>query len=831
MNLDELKKLPAEQKQALIHLLDEKIKRKELQEQRDSLISFCHAMYPGYSAGAHHRHIAKIFKDVLEGRKKRVIINIAPRFGKSLLTSYLFPAWFLGHRPDAKILMATHTATLSEDFSKMVRNLIATPEYLEVFPRARLADDSTGAASWGTAAGGKYFAVGVGGSIAGRGADLCVIDDPHALEINTEIPTPTGFKTMGELRVGDFVFAPDGKPTKILGKSRVYENRQLCCVVTDDGEEIYCDEQHLWTYHSETALAKKHLLKTETAQKLSRWSKPNAPYLPQHAPVCYPEQALPIDPYVLGAWLGDGTSSLGRMTSHPDDMPFMRAQFEAAGYTTTALKDPYSFGVHSLRAHLIGVGLLNAKHIPEKYLRGSVVQRMALLQGLMDTDGNVTSAGQCCFQNTNRRLAEGVRELLHSLGVKAKLHVYHDNRKRHKTRKADYRVTFKLKDAARMPRKRARTFTPTDKRRRSITVFKTREYGSVQCITVDNADGLFLAGRGYVVTHNSEQDVKTGSRTVFDQAWTWYQTGPRQRLQWGGAIVILMTRWGLLDLTARLIDHQIKNPDGDQWEVVEFPALLNEHTEKEKSLWPEKWSLESLRATRADIDPRYWVSQYQQNPTSEVTAIIKREYWRLWEPEDPPPCSYLIMSVDTAHEAKTTADYSACTMWGVFYEEIQTGRDAGKQAPNIILLDAFRDRMEFPELKEVLYKHWKEWQPDTFLVEKKAAGAPLIQEFRRMGIPVQEYSPTRTKGPNDKVARLNAVSDIFASGKVWAPDRRWAKEVIEEVASFPIGTHDDFVDTVSQALLRFRQGGFISLDSDEEQEARAARRRTARPYY
>jgi predicted phage terminase large subunit-like protein len=294
-----------------------------------------------------------------------------------------------------------------------------------------------------------------------------------------------------------------------------------------------------------------------------------------------------------------------------------------------------------------------------------------------------------------------------------------------------------------------------------------------------------------------------------------------------------MTRWGLLDLTARLIDHQIKNPDADQWEVVEFPAILNENTEGEKSLWPEKWSLEELRSTRAAIDPRYWTSQYQQTPTSEVSAIIKRDYWRIWPEEDPPECSYVMMSVDTAHETKDINDYSACTMWGVFYTEIQTGKDIGKQSPNIIMLDAFKDRMEFPELKEVMYRHWKEWQPDTFIVEKKAAGAPLIQEFRRMGIPVQEYSPSRMgRGvSNDKVARVNAVSDLFASGKVWAPDRRWAKEVIEECASFPVGEHDDYVDTMTQALLRFRQGGFITIDSDEEQAQKTLRRRSERPFY
>lgn len=510
MNLSDVQSLPREQKAALLSLLDEKIERAKLQHCRDSLIGFAKEVYPPFMTGAHHRHIAKIFKDVLEGREKRVIINIAPRFGKSWLASYLFPAWWLGHKPESQMIMATHTASLSQDFGRQVRNLIASPEYQKIFPGTVLAEDSKGAGSWNTNKGGKYYAVGVGGALAGRGADLLVLDDPH-----------------------------------------------------------------------------------------------------------------------------------------------------------------------------------------------------------------------------------------------------------------------------------------------------------------------------------SEQDARSGSRLVFDQCWQWYQTGPRQRLMAGGSIICLMTRWSLLDLTARLVDYGIKNPEADQWHVIEFPAILNEGGAEEKSLWPEKWSLEELQKTRATLDTRYWVSQYGQNPTSEAAAIIKRDYWRTWEPDDPPECSYIMMSVDTAHTVSDSADYSACITWGVFYKEVETGKDAGKQQANIIMLDAFKDRLEFPELKEVLYKHWKEWEPDTFIIEKKAAGAPLIQEFRRQGIPVWEYSPSRgARGTsNDKVARLNAVSDIFASGMVWAPDRRWSRDVIEEVAAFPLADHDDYTDCCSQALLRFRQGGFLTLDSDEQDEERKAKRRTARPYY
>jgi predicted phage terminase large subunit-like protein len=373
-----------------------------------------------------------------------------------------------------------------------------------------------------------------------------------------------------------------------------------------------------------------------------------------------------------------------------------------------------------------------------------------------------------------------------------------------------------MADAFRMPRKNARAYTSEDKRRRSFTVTPTDKTGSVQCITVDRADGLFLAGRGYVVTHNSEQDIKTNSNLTFDQAWSWFQTGPLQRLMPGGAIIVIMTRWSLQDLTGKLINFAAKNPESEPWEVIELPAILNE-----KSLWPEQWPLESLLQKKAGMDPRYWNAQYMQQPTADAAAVIKREYWNIWEADKPPKCEWVIQTWDTAHEAKTTADYSACTTWGVWNNEEDNGNT------HIILLDAFKDRLEFPDLKRVVLKHWKEWEPDALLVEKKAAGAPLIQELRAMGISVAEYTPSRG---NDKISRINAVSDMFFSGRVWAPDTRWAREVIEEVASFPAGENDDYVDCTSMALLRLRQGGLIRLDTDEKDEMPQWRARRAAYY-
>jgi predicted phage terminase large subunit-like protein len=481
----------------LMEMLEERERRMSLKNSRTNMIDFARRVYPGFKVGPHHRKLSKIFQDVIDGKKKRVIINIAPRMGKSEFSSYLFPAFFLGNYPNKKIIMGTHTASLSEDFGRRVRNMLEDEDYNAVFPGTKLAQDQKASGKWSTADGGQYYAAGVGGALAGRGADLFMIDDPH-----------------------------------------------------------------------------------------------------------------------------------------------------------------------------------------------------------------------------------------------------------------------------------------------------------------------------------SEQDVKANSRLAFDTAWSWFQTGPLQRLMPNGAIIVVMTRWGPLDLTGRLIDYQVKNPESPRWEIVELPAILNEGTDNEKSLWPEQWPLESLKSAKSAMDPRYWNAQYMQQPTSDVSAIISRKSWRIWPSEDPPECEYVIMSWDTAHETKSTSDYSACTTWGVFYNEEENN------SPQLILLDAFKDRMAFPELKVIAFKHWKEWEPDAFIVEKKAAGGPLIQELRAMGIPVQEFTPSRG---NDKMVRVNAIADLFTSGIVWAPDTRWAREVIEEVAAFPVGENDDYVDTTSQALLRFRQGGFISLDSDEKDDKIYRARRAA--YY
>ena len=481
---------PGEQEKLLAELEHlQSLKTRKLSQER--FLAFVKEAWPTFIAGRHHAKMAEAFERVAKGECKRLIINMPPRHTKSEFASYLLPAWFLGKFPHKKIIQTSHTAELAVGFGRKVRNLVDQEVYTKIFPGVGLQQDSKAAGRWATNKGGDYFAIGVGGAVTGKGADLLIIDDPHS--------------------------------------------------------------------EQEAALAEVN---------------------------------------------------------------------------------------------------------PE----------------------------------------------------------------------------------------------------------------------------------------------------IYDKTYEWYTSGPRQRLQPGGAIVVVMTRWSKKDLTARVLKAEAER-GGDDWEVIEFPAILP----SEKPLWPEFWSEKELLALRDELPFPKWMAQYQQNPTSEASAIIKRDWWQVWDSENPPHCDFVLMAWDTAFEKSNRADYSALTTWGVFYQDDETG----VAQANIILLNAFRERMEFPRLKQVALEQYNDWEPDSIIIEKKASGAPLIYEMRAMGIPVQEFTPT--KG-NDKITRLNAVADIFASGRVWAPNTHWAEEVIEEVASFPSGDHDDYVDSTSLALMRFRKGGYIRTLLDEEDDPPMFRR-------
>ncbi len=457
-------------------------KYKELHDreeyQRDFL-KFVRHVWPSFITGSHHRIFAEKLERVARGELKRLIVNMPPRHTKSEFASYLFPAWVMGQKPETKIIQATHTAELAVGFGRKVKNLLDSEIYRDVFPEIQLARDAKASGRWSTDKGGEYYAVGVGGALAGRGANLCIIDDPV-----------------------------------------------------------------------------------------------------------------------------------------------------------------------------------------------------------------------------------------------------------------------------------------------------------------------------------SEQDAL--SPTALDNIYEWYTSGPRQRLQPGGSIIIVMTRWSIRDLTAKVLQKQAEG-GADQWEVVEFPAIF---PDTDNVLWPEFWSRDELDGVKASIPVAKWNAQYLQNPTAEEGAIIKREWWNVWESDDPPIVDYVIQSYDTAFTKSERADYSAITTWGVFYP------DEGDEAA-IILLDAEKGRWEFPELKDAAMRLYQEFEPDMVLIEQKASGTPLTQDLRKMGIPVSGFTPGRGA---DKFSRMNACSPVFESGMVWCPETRWAEEVIEECAAFPNGEHDDLADSMTQAILRFRQGGFIRTRSDEEDD-------------
>ena len=330
--------------------------------------------------------------------------------------------------------------------------------------------------------------------------------------------------------------------------------------------------------------------------------------------------------------------------------------------------------------------------------------------------------------------------------------------------------------------------------------------------------GGAITGRGadllIIDDPHSEQDAL--SDTAMEHAYEWYTSGPRQRLQPGGSIVVVMTRWSLKDLTGKLIKAQASDIMSDQWDVIEFPAILP----SDNVLWPEFWKKEELLKVKASLSVGKWNAQWQQNPTAEEGAIIKKEWWNKWEKDSIPPVSYIMQSYDTAFSKKETADYSAITTWGVF-QPSEGGPD------NIILMDAKRGRWDFPELKSNAMEEYNYWEPDMVLIEAKASGTPLTDELRTMGIPVVNYTPSKGR---DKHTRMHMVAPIFESGKVWAPEKKFSEEVIDECAAFPNGEHDDFCDSMSMALIRYRKGGFLRLDSDEEEDEPVIRPQ-ARQYY
>tara|TARA_R110000787_G_scaffold237019_1_gene343477 strand:- start:1162 stop:2715 length:1554 start_codon:yes stop_codon:yes gene_type:complete len=380
--------------------------------------------------------------------------------------------------------------------------------------------------------------------------------------------------------------------------------------------------------------------------------------------------------------------------------------------------------------------------------------------------------------------------------------------------------------------------------------YKGKEAGSFLAAGSGSGIAGFGAHLAIIDDPISEQDAF--SKTRRESLNDWYASGLRTRLMPGGKIVIVMTRWHERDLSGHLLAMEDSSPMSDKWEVVRIPALNTteslenlENARKKlvnqgylsknyknlqlgESFWPQAdvengfcWTTEEIIRTKNNTPPFKFDALYGQAPSAEEGNIIKLDWWQNWDNPSPPDCEYIIQSWDTAFSTKSTADYSAVTTWGVF--------SSGLEIPNLILLGAEKGRWDFPTLREKAVSKYHEHNPDAVLIEKKASGQSLIQDLRLTGIPIFEFQPDR-----DKVARAYAISSLFHNGRIYAPFKKdWAMDVIDEIRAFPTGLHDDLVDTVTQALLWMRNGGYVSNTADTflDKREKEIYNRESRRYY
>ena len=320
-----------------------------------------------------------------------------------------------------------------------------------------------------------------------------------------------------------------------------------------------------------------------------------------------------------------------------------------------------------------------------------------------------------------------------------------------------------------------------------------------------------IAGRGAHIAilddAMSEEDAisPTGRRYIKE----WWPSGLRTRLMPNGSIIIINTRYHYDDLCGWLLkmENRMLMRFIDCWHVVKIPAWLDEKSAEllglpeGSSYFPEWKTTEVLQLDEQEIratnGSKYWESLYMQNPTPDEGGMIKKEWIKWWPHSIPPQCDFIIQTYDTAFSTKTTADFSVIQTWGIFSRlEEDTTKHTENFTSNLILLGSVRQRFEYPELRKVAQEQYKKYKPDICVVEKKASGQSLIQDMRRSGLPVLEYSPDK-----DKISRVYAATPMLESGRVWLPEgKEWATELFDELASFPYAPHDDQVDAMTMAI-------------------------------
>ena len=787
--LERIKGLPQAERLAVLKDLEVLQEKTLIQKAQLHFLDFVKLMWPSFIAGRHHAKMADAFERVARGELKRLIINMPPRHTKSEFASYLFPAWFLGQYPHKKVIQTAHTAELAVGFGRKVRNLIDGEDFQKVFSGINLSSDSKAAGRWNTNKGGDYFAIGIGGAVTGKGADVLVIDDPHSEqeaqlgEFNPEVYDkvyewytsgprqrlqPGGAiiivmcmtgdtdvlmadgheKKLQDIRVGDLVATYEGGRLSVARVTNFQSSGvdNVFTVKTRSGKTVRANERHPF------------LVDHKGKRKWTR-----------------------LKDLRVGMSLVGATDVTGQLDLRKIQTCATRAKQErlTTAKTLTPHTNPWATMVsgRASRANVVNPFIARACALlaieSSTSLRSTLLSRTALGASSHDTASRLINTKLWCLSAvTAATFAESPLPL--------------------KTRA--------LIGAASC----ASTIVTTLER--CVDFF-----AMTATSLLDTARRRKLSS-GLRATFEIEADpiveiLADGREEVFD-----IEVERTENFIANG-VVSHNTRWSKRDLTGQIIKKSAERKGSDEWEVIEFPAIMPSGN----PLWPEFWSIEELEAIKAEIPISKWNAQYMQDPTSEEGALLKREWWNEWPHDRPPDVEAIIQSWDTAFLKTQRSDYSACTTWGIFHQE----NEEGVVVPNLILLDAFKDKMEFPELKRAAHQKYWEYEPDQLVVEKKASGAPLIAELRMMGIPVTEFTPVRG---NDKIARANAVTDLFASGIVWAPATRWAEEVIEECASFPAGEHDDYVDSVTQALIRFRQGGWLRTTMDEWQEEPGYRR-------
>ena len=828
---DIINKIPDNEKPEILRLLRALDDAKQREAAQDNFMDFVKFIWPSFIMGRHHKIIADAFDRVARGELKRVIINLPPRHSKSEMGSYLFPAWYLGKFPEKKIIQASHTAELAVGFGRKVRNLVGSDDYQKIFPGIGLQSDSKAAGRWSTNKGGEYFAIGVGGAIAGKGAD-CV-------SFSSKCLTRRGIMTIADVCVGDEVLGYDHKTGAARWtRVRAVSTQRKPEVINVGG--VLCTPNH----RIFTSKGYEEASRVSDFAVLPMWEK-----LQKAEGGAREEQEASWTECEVLLFKG-----LLERSANQSCLPMRSPEVASSDNVQEVLssKRICGTGLHELRLKVRETILRARKKLEEIWGEGKDFLLSWLLfrsQGKKHYSATPQYGGVCEVQNSYKGWEEvllngmlrgprgegrGVcRQVVFAEGSgspqgQGYLRHLREGEKQgcrpsHRSQRQEPRNGEPYSPVRALPQPVSSGVLGACARD-FYGILPSEGHWVVDIQT--DTENFFCEG---VLVHNcliiddphseGEAISATYDVSVYEKVYQWFLTGPRQRLQPGAAMVVIATRWSLSDLPGRLIKDSISKNGASDWEVIELPAIMPSG----EPLWPEYWPLEELLKLKAELPISKWNAQYQQNPTSEEGALIKREWWNVWESEKPPACEAVIVSMDTAFSKTERSDYSACVCFGVFNHP----NSVGKPVPNLILLDAWKDKLEFPELKATAVQYYKDWQPDMFIVEKKASGAPLIAELRNAGIPVQEFTPTRATG--DKIVRVNAITDIFASGVVWAPDEQFADEVVEECAAFPSGDHDDYVDAVTMALMRFRQGGFM-IPTDEDDEIQLPQFRKE-PYY